>query len=196
MGGVKDSHLPDTASGKHVPGEEGLWVFLIGDMLMFALFFGMLLVERGHDHSAWAADQRALHPALGAIGTVLLLCGSYAVVRGVSAFRREVPSASFWFFACLGCAAGFAGVKITEYSLVAGAGHTPAQGAFFMYYFVFTGIHLAHLLIGAILMLAVALGARRSSDRPSFGFVEGAGCYWHLVDLLWLVLFPLLYLVR
>ena len=193
---VEDSMGAERRSDRHVPGEEGLWVFLIGDMLMFALFFGMLLVQRGHDHALWAADQSALHPALGAVGTVLLLCGSYAVVRGVAAYRRGAPNASMWFFACLATAVGFAAVKVTEYTLVAGAGHTPAQASFFMYYFVFTGIHLAHLVIGAVLMLVVALGTRRSVDRPSFGFVEGAGCYWHLVDLLWLVLFPLIYLVR
>jgi nitric oxide reductase NorE protein len=74
---------------------------------------------------------------------------------------------------------------------------TPQTSDFFMYYFVFTGIHLAHLAIGAVLLVCLAIAVRRPVLSPGrVMFVEGGGVYWHLVDMLWLVLFPMLYLVR
>jgi nitric oxide reductase NorE protein len=179
---------------RHVPGEAGLWVFLLGDMIMFSVFFGFVAVLHGLHPAMFRASQQALHPSLGLVNTLLLLTASALVVRGLRRLRsgqsaRTLPLA-------LGCALGFAAVKAVEYAWVIRAGHTPDSNEFFMYYFVFTGIHLAHLTIGLGALTALILLSRRPVLGPgSLKVAEGAAAYWHMVDLLWLVLFPLFYLV-
>lgn len=180
-----------------MPGEEGLWVFVLGDMCIFGLFFGTLMVTLVKDPAMYAAAQDHLHPGLGILNTVLLLTGSLLVVRGLRRLGDGTPVAARLFTAALACAVGFAAVKVTEYSLLVHAGYTGGTNDFFMYYFVFTGIHLAHLAIGAAVMLFLVRTARLPSlsERRVLA-AECGGIYWHMVDLLWLVLFPLLYLVR
>ncbi|RHW25739.1 cytochrome c oxidase subunit 3 family protein [Nocardioides immobilis] len=199
----REPSIPGQADqpARRIPGEEGLWVFLLGDMGIFALFFGTLVVTRADQPDVFHAGQQALHPWLGIVNTLLLLTGSILVVYGVRAIRGATGSAAGLFTGALVCGLGFAGVKAVEYSLLIREGHTAGTNDFYMYYFVFTGIHLAHLAIGLVLLgLLIRLGSRLPAGRvPSASrvrLVECGGCYWHMVDLLWLVLFPLLYLVR
>jgi len=97
-------------------------------------------------------------------------------------------------FATILCAMLFIGIKVTEYGGKLHSGLTPQTNIFFSYYYALTGLHLVHVAAGAI-MLWFALrqsGIRGRGDRISF--VEFVGCFWHMVDLLWIVIFPLLYL--
>ncbi|MEH0577126.1 MULTISPECIES: cytochrome c oxidase subunit 3 [Streptomyces] len=179
---------------RHVPGEPGLWVFLLGDMIMFSVFFGFIAVLHGRYPRMFRASQQALHPDLGLLNTLLLLIASALVVRGLRQLRSGRPARTLpW---ALLCALGFATVKGFEYALVIRDGHTPSSNEFFMYYFVFTGIHLAHLAIGiGALAVLIVLSRRPALSRGQLLAAEGAAAYWHMVDLLWLVLFPLFYLV-
>lgn len=192
-----DHRVAAPALQPRVPGEAGLWVFILGDMAIFALFFGTILVTRGQQPELFRASQHELHPLLALVNTLLLLTGSLLVVRGVARVRAGAAGASRFFGATVACAVGFAVIKVTEYYLLLQDGHTATTDDFFMYYFVFTGIHLVHLVIGAALLVALAVVTRR--PEVSVGrirVVEAVGCYWHMVDGLWLLLFPLLYLVR
>lgn len=185
------------ARERRIPGEAGLWVFILGDMTVFGVFFGTILVMRGQQPELFRASQHALHPALALINTVLLLAGSLLVIRGVARVRASSPVASHFFLATLVCALGFAAIKSIEYYLLVRDGHTPGTNDFFMFYFAFTGIHLAHLLIGAMLNAILAVVTRHpEASTGRIRLVEAGGCYWHMVDGLWLLLFPLLYLVR
>jgi nitric oxide reductase NorE protein len=182
---------------KRVPGEEGLWVFVLGDMAIFGLFFGTIMVTLAKQPEMFAASQEHLHPVLGIINTVFLLTASLFVVLGTRDVRvtgrvRRTP-----LVLALLCAIGFAVVKVTEYSILVGDGYTGGTNDFFMYYFVFTGIHLAHLTIGvAVLAFLVRTASVAELSEKRVMAVECGGVYWHMVDMLWLVLFPLLYLVR
>ncbi|MGW1617722.1 cytochrome c oxidase subunit 3 [Streptomyces sp. NPDC002172] len=179
---------------RHIPGEPGLWVFLLGDMIMFSVFFGFIAVLHGRYPRMFRASQQALHPDLGLLNTLLLLTASALVARGLRQLRSGRPTRTLpW---ALLCALGFAAVKGSEYALVIHGGHTPTSNDFFMYYFVFTGIHLAHLTIGlGALTVLIVLSRRPALSRGQLLVAEGAAAYWHMVDLLWLVLFPLFYLV-
>jgi len=184
--------MSDTAV--RTPGEPGLWVFLLGDMVMFSVFFGFVAVLHGRQPAMFRASQQALHPGLGLLNTLLLLAASALVVRGLRQLRSGRPARTLPVAVL--CALGFAAVKGSEYALVIRAGHTPNSNDFFMYYFVFTGIHLAHLVIGlGALIAVVANKAARGTGMGRLLVAEGAAAYWHMVDLLWLVLFPLFYLV-
>lgn len=188
---------PSSSAAPHLPGEEGIWVFIFGDMVVFGVFFGTIAVARAHDRATFATSQAMLHPALGLVNTLLLLTASLLVVLGMRALRAGVRSGRWLFLGALACAAGFAAVKVTEYLLVLGDGARPSTSDFFMYYFIFTGIHLTHLVIGSIVL--VFLARRTAKGKPNKRRIRAAecgACYWHMVDVLWLVLYPMLYLVR
>jgi nitric oxide reductase NorE protein len=91
----------------------------------------------------------------------------------------------------------FVVVKVLEYHEKVAAGITPATNEFFTYYFVLTGLHLAHVLAGLAILLALSRLARTPQANPTrIAFFEGGSCFWHMVDLLWIVIFPLVFLVR
>jgi nitric oxide reductase NorE protein len=91
----------------------------------------------------------------------------------------------------------FVAIKAVEYYEKFSAGITPATNDFFMYYFVLTGLHLAHVVVGLVVLAALSFLARKPQPtRTHIAFFEGGGCFWHMVDLLWIIIFPLLFLVR
>ena len=179
-----------------MPGEEGIWVVVLGDLVVFGFFFATILSLRLHHGALVTASQRELHHGLGLLNTILLLSSSWLVAEGVHAVQRGEGSRRPFLLAA-GCGFGFIAVKALEYTSLITAGHTPAENAFFQYYFVFTGIHLLHLVVG---LLALGFMSRVADRHLMSGrqgtLLESAGIFWHLVDVLWLVLFPLLYLVR
>ncbi|MBB3600642.1 nitric oxide reductase NorE protein [Mycolicibacterium sp. BK556] len=185
--------------GKHIPGEAGIWVLLFGDMLVFTVLFVVYLHRRGANRELFAESQNALNRNFGAINTLVLLTSSVLVVFAVAALRSErlrplAPRLTLAGFA-VGCC--FVIVKVFEYHEKISAGITPSTNEFFMYYFVLTGLHLAHVVIGLAVLLALSRLARNPApSRTHVAFFEGGGCFWHMVDLLWIVIFPLLFLVR
>ena len=96
----------------------------------------------------------------------------------------------------IGCAAGFAALKAVEYTSELSSGHTPASGLFFTFYFVLTGLHLLHVVIGSGLLLAWQGMLKRGRSWVQVrGLAEGIASYWHMVDLLWVAIFAIVYLV-
>lgn len=183
--------------GEHVPGEVGIWVFVLGDLLVFTLFFLVFLVYRSADVELYRESKMQLNVHLGALNTVLLLLSSWSLATSVAALRsgQEALCKNTLSFTVL-CGIGFVVVKYFEYSEKVGAGFTLLSNDFFMYYFVFTGIHLLHLLIGLVVLAYLWLCLRRGGlGRVSTMTMESGATYWHMVDLLWVVLFPLLYLL-
>lgn len=183
---------------RRIPGEEGVWVFILGDMTVFATLFGVIVYTRGQDPALFRASQAQLSTGLGAINTLLLLTSSLLVALGVRTVdgRRE-GRAPLLFGAALLCAAAFAGIKGIEYTHLIGSGFTVTRNDFFTYYFASTGLHLVHVVIGSgVLAWVIRLSRRAHLSHREVSLVECGTSYWHMVDLLWVVLFPLLYLVH
>jgi len=189
---------PDRTSERRIPGEEGIWVFVLGDMTVFALFFATFMYSRGKNPQSFAAGHADLHVALGTVNTVLLLSSSLLVAIGVQrVLSGRHQDATRLFTGALGCGAGFVAVKAIEWTQLFTAGKGVGSGEYFSYYFVFTGIHLMHVLIGlAILGRLVVLTRRPALEGKQRRLCETGGIFWHMVDLLWVVLFALFYLVR
>lgn len=179
---------------RHVPGEAELWILVLGDLAVFTVFFGVLGWQHRTDPASYAAGQDGLDTGLGLLNTLLLLTGSALVASALTRARAgHWTAARRGYLAAVACGLGFVAVKAVEY-----AGHAGEPGSDFVSsYFVFTGIHLAHVLAG---LVCLAVAARRCAvaaawEEPvSERLLEGLGVYWHLVDLLWIVLFVLLYL--
>jgi nitric oxide reductase NorE protein len=189
----------DLPGSKHVPGEAGAWIFILGDMCVFAVFFTVYLAQRSHDAALFAQSQDTLNQNAGALNTILLLFSSLFVVLALRAVRLSSRRhlAPRLILMALACGGGFVVVKAFEYHEKIAAGITPATNDFYMYYFVLTGLHLFHLIIGTAVLVVLWRFAKKSAlSRNQLAFFEGGACFWHMVDLLWIVLFPLLFLAR
>jgi nitric oxide reductase NorE protein len=137
-----------------------------------------------------------LNVDIGAINTLVLLTSSLFVALGTAAARaNKVGDAVRLFGIALAFGAAFPLLKIFEYVPEITAGLTPGTNLFFMYYFVMTGMHLCHVLLGLVILCFVIRNLR-DSTKPRISFVETGATYWHMVDVVWLVLFALLYLMR
>lgn len=186
-----------TPRERRMPGETGIWLFILGDMVVFAIVFGVLVHTRGEDPAAYELGQSQLHIGLGILNTVILLTSSLLVAMGVQVSRgADHARARGYFKGAIVCALAFAALKAVEYTDLATSGHGPGTGDFQQYFFSFTGLHLLHVAIG----LAVLGGILRMLRRPALDdhdamMLESGASYWHMVDLLWIVLFALLYLL-
>jgi len=182
----------------HVPGEAGVWVFILGDLAAFALLFGVWMYYRGKEPALFADSQLEVHRSFGAINTLLLLTSSLFVITAVRAVRaqmRRVAQAAIGF--ALVCGVGFLLDKVLEWTDLVANGHGPTANNYFLYFFVLTGLHAFHVLIGmGILTALLRLSRKPSLSKGQFAFVEGGACFWHMVDLIWVVLFALLYLMH
>jgi nitric oxide reductase NorE protein len=183
---------------KKIPGEEGVWVFILGDMSVFAVFFIVFLVERSKHVDLFDLSQSTLNKNFGALNTVFLLISSMLVVLAVRAMRttQRLLAQRFILGAFL-CGVAFIVVKLFEYHERIAAHQIPTTNGFYLLYFVLTGLHLFHLVIGLAVLTALWFLARKPElSKNQWAFFEGGTCFWHMVDLLWLVLFPLIFLVR
>lgn len=167
-------------------------------MTVFAAFFGTYVWARGQDPELFRSSQEHLAQSRAVINTLLLLTSSLCVAAAVKAVRRgSTDVARPLLVAALLGGAGFWVVKIVEYSELFGDHLSPATNDFFMYYFILTWLHLLHLLVGmAVLLFLWSLTGRAELTSRQVSYVEAGGCYWHMVDVIWIVLFPLLYLIR
>lgn len=186
-----------TAGRGHVPGEPALWLFILGDMLLYAIFFLFYAHDRAQQPELFTAAQALLNRGFGVANTLILLTSSWFVVQGVQAARRD-PRANpkhvsvRWFQGAFLCGLAFCLSKALEYTLKIDAGLVITRDAFFMYWYLLTFFHLVHVLIG----MTVLVFMWRAVQRPavSVALLESGATFWHLVDLLWVLIFPLLYL--
>jgi nitric oxide reductase NorE protein len=182
----------------HVPGEPGVWILLFGEMSFFAALFASFLYYRTFDPTGFAEAQRELNQAVGVVNTLLLLTSSLFVAHGVRATRaRETRLAPRLFILGIACALGFILCKGFEYHELFDRGIAISDHAFYSFYFGLTVLHLGHVVIGTILLSLIASATRKVLGKPvHFAMVESGACFWHMVDLLWIIIFALLYLVE
>ena len=196
---ARGAQIESTARSGHIPGEPGVWILIFGDMVVFTVLFAVFLNRRGHNEALFAASQTALNRTLGAVNTLVLLCSSMLIVLAALAFRSEQCRHLSARLTVAGALIGscFVVVKVFEYHQKVAAGLTPSTNEFFMYYFVLTGLHLAHVVIGLVVLTVLSRIARKPAPtRTHIAFFEGGACFWHMVDLLWLIIFPLIFLVH
>lgn len=190
-------------------GKLGMWLFLVTELLLFGGLFVAFGIMAGKHQAAFRAAHEHLDRSLGALNTIVLLVSSFTMVMAVRSARENRRKALVAFLiATLLLAGVFLGVKYFEYShkfhegLLPGKyfSHTgdtvPGQGMFFSFYFMMTGLHGIHILGGMSVMLWLLRRSLRGDfSRSYYAPVDYVGLYWHLVDIIWIYLFPLLYLI-
>jgi nitric oxide reductase NorE protein len=181
-----------------VPGEAGVWVLILGDMFAFSAFFAVFLVHRAQNVALFGASQATLERRFGLLNTALLLTSSLFVARAVIAARTGARRhAARLLLLALACGGGFVLSKAFEWGGKIAAGITLNTNEFYSFYYMFTGIHLLHVLVGmGVLMYLLARSRRGDPGAAYVAVMEGGGAFWHMVDLIWVVLFALFYLLR
>ncbi|MFM0027290.1 cytochrome c oxidase subunit 3 [Paraburkholderia madseniana] len=183
---------------RRLPGAEGVFVFIAADMMVFGLLFAAFVIERGKNLDLFNLCRQTLNFNYGGINTLILLTSSWFVVMAVQAAKanklRHVPH-----FIAIGvlCGATFGVLKIVEYTEKMSAGISMLTNDFYMFYFILTGIHLLHVVGGIVVLVILWKKARLGAynGKNCTGLESGAS-FWHMVDLLWIFLFPLLYLMK
>jgi nitric oxide reductase NorE protein len=175
-----------------------IWTFIAIDCTSFGLFFAVFMWERMPQAALFDASADQLDVRFGLANTLILITSSYLIALAVAAVRRgDLDDVRRKLGLGIAVGTAFAVLKVAEYSLKIAGGITPQTNAFFGYYFGLTGVHFVHYAAGMI-VLAVMLGrARRATtvDPGLAGLMISGGIFWHMVDLLWVFLFPMLYLL-
>lgn len=187
----------------------GMWLFLVTEVLLFGgLFVGYGIMHARHPEAFMAAHHH-LDKTLGALNTVVLLISSFTMVLSVWAAQTSRKKLLVIFLLLtLACAGTFMVVKYFEYShkfhegLLPGKYYShkgdtvPGQFLFFSFYFMMTGLHGIHVLLGMVAIAWLVWRALKGHfSAEYYSPVEITGLYWHLVDLIWIYLFPLMYLI-
>ena len=187
----------------------GMWIFLVTEVMFFGGLFMAYIVYRTTYPDAWIKSSQELNVYLGGLNTAVLICSSLTMVLAVRAAQvgsRRGQIVNLILTILFGST--FLVVKYFEYKakfdhhLVPGPHFAPEGGLpfgsqiFFSLYFIMTGVHAAHMVIGIVLMLVMLAMAWRGRFGPDYyGPIEVSGLYWHFVDIVWIFLFPLLYLL-
>lgn len=181
-----------------VPGLEGSLFFIFGDAVVFALLFGAFAHDYKSNYAIFSQSQSHLNPEIAITNMLVLLISSGLVMLSLNFARAGRRNAMLWMLrGAIICAAIFSTLKLYEYGSKFKLGIFPSTNEFFSYYFVLTGIHFLHLLVGAgALFLLLRRGNKSPFDEHSIILHETAAMYWHLVDTLWIVITPLIYLTR
>jgi cytochrome c oxidase subunit III len=187
----------------------GVWLFLCTEVLMFGgLFVGYIIFHSLYP-DMFAEGAKHLDWRLGATNTVVLLVSSFTMALAIRFAQTNDRKKSFWMLGLtLLCAATFMIIKYFEYSHKIHLGLEPGRlfhfkdaassnlALYFSFYFLMTGLHGSHVLVGMGLITWLMIRTKRGDFDPNYyTAVEGVGLFWHLVDLIWIYLFPLLYLV-
>ena len=179
-------------------GDLGVWLVILLELLTFAILFVSYAFARTREVELFNASQATLNLHTGALNTVLLISGSACVAAAVAAMGRDARTiCARWLLGALACGSGFVAVKLWEYADKLAEGVDLSTNTFYMFYLLLTAFHFLHVLVGLLalawLWWRVRRGAYGSGDLHA---LETGAAFWHMVDLLWIVLFPLIYVMR
>ena len=185
-----------SARAVHVPGDGHMWVMVLGDLVIFGAYFIIFMIYRAMAPQEFLASQQHLNINVGVVNTLVLLTSSWFVARSVQAARAGDHAAALGLTYLGGfCGALFIVIKAYEWWTKIAQGHTLGSNGFFMFYYMLTGVHLFHVALG-LLILGIVVRELRNPRRRRMSMVESGATYWHMVDLLWIVIFGLLYVMR
>lgn len=182
-------NVENTRTLSSPPGGLALWIFITLELLTFAGFFLAYALVRNESPALFHESSQHLIPGFAMAHTMLLITGSFLAAR---ALRLERTKASQSFLLAALCGGIFLILKIVEYGVDISAGFTTTTNLFFFSYYFLTFAHFLHVILGVVFL--VIASRRLLSDHPERHLIaNSAASYWHLVDLIWLILFPLFY---
>ncbi len=192
--------VPDDAPRgvNYPPGDLAIWFFIFAELLAFGVFFLSYAFARANNVELFNESQKLLNRETGAINALVLITSSYFVVRAVAAIKEGYNRlCARWLGAAIGFGLIFVVIKVFEFQEKFSAGISLHTNTFYMFYLSLTMFHFMHVILGMVILAAVMLKARRGGYTPQeHTGVETGASYWHMVDLVWIILFPLVYVIR
>jgi len=185
-------------SKDYPPGDLAMWIFILAELLVFALFFAAYAFTRASNVELFNTFQQTLDTNSALINTLALVTGSYFVMRAVAAIRQNRQGECIqWLLAALLMGLVFLFVKSGEYIHHYSAGINLRTNTFYMFYLSLTFFHFMHVIMGMVILAAVTVKAWHGNyNATEYTGVETGAIYWHMVDIVWLILFPLVYIMR
>lgn len=181
----------------HPPGGLMIWLLILMELIVFGATFLAFFFVRGQELKLFAEAQQSLNPTLGFINTILLITSGGFVALGNRLYEEKANKLSALLFVggiVFGIA--FLGVKGIEYSHKVSLGHTTGVNAFFDFYWLLTVFHAAHVLLGLLVLFYITYRIKYSlAFDPEGVTVKMGSAFWHMCDLVWVLLFPILYLI-
>ncbi|MEA2073765.1 MAG: cytochrome c oxidase subunit 3 family protein [Campylobacterota bacterium] len=184
------------------PGDFGIWLIVYMELITFGLLFIGYAFSRRADVELFNSSQLLLDQRLGFINTLILITSSYFVVKAIEAIKKvdrkkAEQEASKWLLFAMSLGGMFLIIKLIEFSDKYSQGITLSTNTFFMFYLLLTAFHFLHVILGMVILFNIRaktkLGGYTKDEHVG---MESGATYWHLVDLLWIVLFPLVYIIR
>ena len=190
---IKHEHHSENSD---YPGTSGIWIFVFLDMVVFLLMFLTYLSEKHRVPEVFVSSQQYLNEFFGLANTVILLTSSWAMAQAVKASRiKSVKQIKQYLIIAIALGFLFCINKVFEYGIKLDAGYSVTTNAFFSFYYVITGIHFLHVIGGLCFMCVMyAKSTIAGSSAAYTKGLENVGLFWHFVDVLWLFIFPLIYL--
>lgn len=186
------------------PGDFAIWIVIYVELITFGLLFVGYAFSRRADVLTFNKSQLMLNQTSGFIDTLILITSSYFIVKALQAIKSPNLSlknanhiASKWLLFAIAFGGMFLVNKLLEFSAIFGQGITLSTNKFFMFYLLLTMFHFMHVTLGTVILFNIFKKTKKEGydAQECRGFETGA-VYWHLVDLLWIVLFPLIYIIR
>jgi cytochrome c oxidase subunit 3 len=202
-------HHFETLEQQHEASTLGMWIFLVTEVMFFGGLFLAYTIYRIWYPTAWAEGSLELDIVLGGVNTVVLIGSSLTMAMAVRAAQTGAQrSTVYWLLATMALGLTFLVIKFFEYEHKFELNHVPGPNfvfegpyadqveIFISLYFAMTGLHALHMIVGFGILSTIAWMAHRGRFSPEwYTPVEMSGLYWHFVDIVWIFLFPLLYLV-
>ncbi len=183
-------------------GDFSIWIIIYIELITFGLFFIGFAFSRKEQVEVFNSSQLLLDQRFGFVNTILLITSSYFVVKAVTIIKtinteESFQKASVYLLGAIGLGGIFLIIKIIEFSDKYSQGINLSTNSFFMFYFILTIFHFMHVILGMIILYNLYLNTKEGlyTKKEHRGLETGAS-YWHMVDLLWIVLFPLVYIIR
>jgi nitric oxide reductase NorE protein len=186
----------ERVNNKRLPGDLAMWFFILAELTVFAIFFIGFAVAEQLNADMFVASKAKLHPIAGLINTITLITSSLFVALSVRAIHLGNVKESLnlliisQLIACV-----YLVVKIWEYQFLFALGIDIETNTFFTLYFLITFFHFMHVLLGMVILILVGLNAKKGAYKDDVSGFESAASYWHMVDMLWIILFPLIYVI-
>ncbi len=172
-----------------LPGDLMMWVLIVSELLVFGAGLAAFMGVRITDPAGFAAARGHLHPALAGVNTIVLISSGFFAARALGlSLRQKRIAARLCLFVAMVLGGVFLAIKGYEFTDVAGRGITTETHPFFTFYYLLTGFHAVHVVAGIVIL---GLIAWRDTSRN----IEVGTAFWHMVDLVWVLLFPVIYLL-
>ena len=181
---------------KRLPGDLAIWIFILAELTVFAALFLMFSISKYMNPEMFAEGQATLHPLMGLINTLSLITSSYFVAKSVHfASQGQLNKTAKWIWMGIAIASIYIVTKFMEYQELIALGYNLRTNTFYMMYFFITFFHFMHVLMGIVILIVVANKAKKGGYKEDIAGVETGASYWHMVDMVWVILFPLIYVI-